>query len=736
MRKDPHPVIGKTLAHYQITEKIGAGGMGEVYRATDTKLGRDVALKILPATAASSPESRQRFEREARTIASLQHPHIVTIHSVEEVEGVAFLTMELVKGKTLAELIPRDGMPLDRLFDIGIPLADAVQAAHEKGVIHRDLKPGNVMIDDAGHLKVLDFGLAKLVPAAGDDEKTVADDEVTAEGRVIGTVAYMSPEQAEGKELDARSDIFSLGVVLYQLVTGHRPFEGDTPISTMSAILRHDPPSVTALKPLPRHLGRIIQRCLQKSPDRRFQTARDVCNELEGLRQRSGVGRGGVGVRRIGSDAGGGRSEAATAPATWLWITAAALIAIPSTWWALSRKNEPAPTTPLHLEVTKLTSAVGVEYVGSWSPDGSFFAYSHSANGPLDIFIQATAGGDPVRLVESDYDDFPPAWSPDNRWIAFMSARGGTEAIYLVPPLGGTIRHLADTGYPIHTTDLIAFGPTPWSPDGSRLVFTRKEGSGAALWVIDVATGEETRLSGGPEANDGGAAWSFNGDSIAFLRITRGLYGIWVVSAQGGEPRQVYEGPGHEYVGLSWAPDDRSVVFVSDREGSGDDLWAVEVDSGDIRRLTSGVSEKEGVCVSRDGRLLMSDFTHQTDVYLQDIESGEVRRLTMHTATNFEAQVSPQGDRLAYMSDRSGNLEILILDLESGREVQLTDHEGVDQSPTWSPDGRTLVFESTRSGERRLWSLSTRRGGPRASSWKGRAPGFRDSARTAGLSVS
>jgi TolB protein len=344
--------------------------------------------------------------------------------------------------------------------------------------------------------------------------------------------------------------------------------------------------------------------------------------------------------------------------------------------------------------------------VGSWSPDGGFFAYSHSANGPLDIFIQATAGGDPVRLVESDCDDYPPAWSPDNRWIAFVSGRSGKNAIYLVSPLGGTVRHLTDIGYPpLYTADLTALGRTPWSPDGSRLVFARKEGSGAALWIIDVATGEETRLTGGPEANDGGAAWSFDGDAIAFIRITRGLFGIWVIPAQGGEPRQVYEGLEDYWVALGWAPDDRSVVFGSSREGSSTDLWAVEVDSGGIRRLTSGVSEKNGACVGRDGRVLMNDFTHQTDVYLQDIESGEVRRLTMHTTSNFEAQISPQGDRLAYMSDRSGNSEIVILDLETGREVQVTDHEDVDRSPSWSPDGRTMVFESTRSGERRLWSI-------------------------------
>ena len=697
-------MIGKTLAHYRIVEKIGAGGMGEVYRATDTRLGRDVALKILPPSASANPESRQRFEREARAIASLQHPHIVTIHSVEEADGVTFLTMELVSGKTLAQLVPPRGMPLERIFEIGIPLAEAVQAAHEKGVIHRDLKPGNVMIDDAGRLKVLDFGLAKLAPAAGDEQDTVADDEATAKGRILGTVAYMSPEQVEGKELDARSDIFSLGVVLYQLATGERPFGGDTPISTMSAILRDDPPSVTTRKPLPRHLGRIIHRCLQKSPNRRFQTARDVANELEGLKREveSGEVEPVSGVSAAMPAAGVGRGRGMP---RWLWGAAALLLAVASVWWALGRRGETAAPAP-QLEITKLTSAVGVEYTGSWSPDGSFVVYSHSANGPLDIFIQATAGGDPVRLVQSEYDDYMPAWSPDNRWIAF--GRTVEDAIFLVPPLGGAIRHLADIGYP----PPLSLGPTPWSPDGQRLVFSRRDGTGSALWIIDVATGQETRLTGGPEVNDGFATWSFDGQSIAFDRAARGKVGIFVIPAQGGEPRQIYEETA-DFPELGWSPDNRSVVFASHRQGSSGDLWAVDVGSRSIRRLTSVVTEIDGACIARDGRILVNDFSHQTDLYLQDLASGEARRLTMNTASNFNAQVSPQGDRVAYTSDRTGNQEIMILDLASGRELQATEDEGVDEIPTWAPDGRTLVFVSSRSGNRRLWSMGSDGRAPR-----------------------
>ena len=232
-------MIGKTLAHYEILEKIGAGGMGEVYRARDTTLDRDVALKVLPADRARDPERHKRFDREAKVVAALKHPNIVTLYSVEEVDDVHFITMELVEGRSLEELIPDKGLSLNRFFELAIPLADAVGSAHGNGVTHRDLKPANIMLDGEGRLKVLDFGLAKLLePEVGSDTATITvEGSATGEGRVLGTVAYMSPEQAEGKTVDHRSDIFSLGVVFYEMATGRRPFQGDSNISTLASIL-------------------------------------------------------------------------------------------------------------------------------------------------------------------------------------------------------------------------------------------------------------------------------------------------------------------------------------------------------------------------------------------------------------------------------------------------------------------------------------------------------------------
>ncbi|MGB5661504.1 MAG: serine/threonine-protein kinase, partial [Thermoanaerobaculia bacterium] len=278
-------MIGETLSHYKILDKLGAGGMGEVYRAEDTTLDREVALKILPPKLAESQERLDRFQREAKTLAALDHPNIVHIYTVEEEDGVRFLTMQLVKGKPLTQLIPKGGMSLERIFEVAIPLADALATAHERGVIHRDLKPANIMVTDEGRVKVLDFGLAKLRQEAEAPFATELPTEpLTQEGRVLGTMPYMSPEQLEGKEIDSRSDVFSLGVVLYEMATGERPFKGDTSASLIMSIGRDTPPAVDVLRQgLPHHLGRVVGLCLVKDPEHRYQSVKDVRNELESL---------------------------------------------------------------------------------------------------------------------------------------------------------------------------------------------------------------------------------------------------------------------------------------------------------------------------------------------------------------------------------------------------------------------------------------------------------------------
>ena len=284
-------MVGSTLAHYKILERIGSGGMGDVYLAADTKLNRKVALKVLPLELAESEERRARFQREAKAIAALDHPNIVQVFSVEEADGIHFITMQLVHGKTLTELLPRNGFSLNKFFDIAIPLADAVAAAHQEGITHRDLKPDNTMVGDDGRIKVLDFGLAKPTSGfvGGDADSAAPTAAKTAEGVIVGTLNYMSPEQAQGKTVDARSDIFSLGVVFYEMLTGQRPFSGETSAEILSSIIKDTPDSTSDLNPtIPRDLAKLVRRCLAKDPERRYQSAKDIRNELEELSQELG----------------------------------------------------------------------------------------------------------------------------------------------------------------------------------------------------------------------------------------------------------------------------------------------------------------------------------------------------------------------------------------------------------------------------------------------------------------
>src|SRR5688572_2945226 len=277
---------GTRIGPYEILAPIGSGGMGEVYRAHDSRLNREVALKILSPALSKDPDRRERFEREARAAAALNHPNIVTIHSVEEIDGIPFLTLELVDGQTLGDIIPADGLPLDRVLTLGIALADGVGAAHQRGITHRDLKPANIMLTSDGRVKVLDFGLAKVKEeeqmAAAAGMPTTA---LTGEGRIVGTVAYMSPEQAEGKPVDQRSDVFSLGIILYEMASGVRPFAGDTQMSILSAIMKDTPKPITEARAgLPRELSKIVDRCLAKDLEDRYQSAKDLRNGLRALK--------------------------------------------------------------------------------------------------------------------------------------------------------------------------------------------------------------------------------------------------------------------------------------------------------------------------------------------------------------------------------------------------------------------------------------------------------------------
>ncbi len=338
-------MIGQTLSRYKITGMLGEGGMGVVYRAEDPELGREVALKLLPAEMADNLKRLERFRREAKAVAAINHPNIVTIHSIESIETTHFLTMELVEGESLDHIIPPGGMPLAKVFEIAVPLADALASAHERGIVHRDLNPANVMITGENRIKVLDFGLAKLVEDPdsenGDPALTAIPTELTAEGMVMGTAPYMSPEQVEGREMDYRTDIFSLGIVLYEMATGKRPFAGDTAAALISSILRDEPPTVTEInESLPRHLARIIQHCLEKDPEARYQSAKDVRNELKSLRREvdSGTVTTGSGAVYISAP----QSKGTRSYGLWAAAGFVAVVILAAGWW-LGRGANKAP---------------------------------------------------------------------------------------------------------------------------------------------------------------------------------------------------------------------------------------------------------------------------------------------------------------------------------------------------------------------------------------------------------
>jgi serine/threonine protein kinase len=452
--------IGQQLGSYEVTALLGKGGMGEVYRARDRKLNRDVAIKVLPESVARDPDSLARFQREVQSIAALNHPNIVTIYSVEEADGVVFFSMELVEGKPLGDVIGTRGVPLARLLQFAIPLADAVSAAHQKSITHRDLKPANVMLSADGRVKVLDFGLAKLMELSAVDvgNSQLPTGSLTGDGRIVGTVAYMSPEQAEGKRTDPRSDVFSLGVMLYEMATGERPFKGDTTVSTMTSILRDTPRPITEINPaLPRDLALIVRRCLAKNPEQRTQSAKDLRNQLEDLQHAVDSGELFSPPTAAGSPRG----------SRWRWTVAVMAIAFVLLGtvgtWVLTRSR--VPDTPMITQVARLTHDPGLSEWPTWSPDGSLLAFASNRNGNFDIYVRRLEGGQEVNVTNNASENFQPAFSPDGNSIAFVSTRasrtrmvktgqrvGNNEArayggdVWVVPTLGGQARRLAPDG--------------------------------------------------------------------------------------------------------------------------------------------------------------------------------------------------------------------------------------------------------------------------------------------------
>jgi Tol biopolymer transport system component len=685
--------VGDRLGPYLLVELLGKGGMGRVYAAEDSKLGRRVALKVLPPEAASE-ERRLRFEREAKSVAALNHPNIVHLYSFEEEDGIFFLTMELVTGVTLSEKIPEGGFPLKKFFQTAIPIADALATAHERGVVHRDLKPGNVMIGDDGRVKVLDFGLAKLES----DGVPPGEISTTQEGHVLGTVSHMSPEQAEGRSVDHRTDIFSLGIILYEMCTGRLPFTGGTPAAVLSSIIKDTPTAVTDINPrLPRDLGRVIKRCLSKDPERRYQTAVDVRTELEELEYELDSRKLFQGT--LSRETSSGR----------LWVIAALSIAAVGgiLWLVLGRRAASVDISTGNF--SQLTTDPGVELFPTLSPDGGFLAYSSRyLDEDWDIYLLRAGGQRAINLTEdSPADDVQPAFSPDGRQIAFRSSRedGG---LFVMGSTGESARRLT------------TFGWNPaWAPDGKKLVFAAEPISRnpfdrptkSALWTVDVASGELTRISEGDAVQP---SWSPGEGRIAYWGLVEGgaQRDLFTIPATGGEPTSVTDDAAVDWSPV-WSPDGKYLYFSSDRGGSMN-LWRIPMDErsgkaqGPPEPVRAPATFVAHVSFSRDGRRLVyaSTLTAQsTEAFEFDPEAGTAgRALPLDRVVSIvNPRISPDGEWILGGRDSQ---EDIVLVRSDGSDLRLvTDDPHRDRVPRWSPDGSRIAFYSNRSGKYEIWSV-------------------------------
>ncbi len=714
---------GDMVGHFRIVEKIGAGGMGEVWKARDTRLDRFVALKVLPAEKAADRERIRRFVQEAKAASVLNHPNIVTIHGIDEAGGLQFISMELVAGKTLYQLIPSSGMRVADTLKYAVQIADALAKAHAAGIIHRDLKPSNVMVTTDGHVKVLDFGIAKLTErAAGVLSKATRTHETpgTAAGVIVGTAAYMSPEQAQGKRIDNRSDIFSFGSLLYEMIAGHRAFDGDSEVSTISAVLKDDPKPLSSITPgVPRDLEKVIARCLQKDPDRRFQHMDDLKVALLDLKEDWESGKP---SEIVAAKPKIGRKALVAG------LIAVILIAAAGSWLHFVR---PPVTNPgLPPKTVPLTSYVGDECCPSFSPDGSevAFVWTGPKRDSQHIYVKFVDMETAVRLTNNAAPDGSPAWSPDGRYIAFLRDLGDKLGVFLVPAIGGPERKLTEInswleaaaeGWPVGES----FATIAWHPDGKWLAFLDQD----SIWMFSVDTGEKRRLTFPPAGkSDFHPAFSPDGKSLAFSRaLATYVSEIYLLALSDdltpkAEPKQLTFG--HRYSRWPvWTANGIEIIFsfwvFGESEQS--ELLRLPVTEGGPPHPLLGTSvQGRHPAISRRGdRLAYTRFVEDENIWRIEVPGPNKKALgpvnfISSTYQDAAPVYSPDGKKIVFVSDRSGHDEMWICDSDGSNVVQLTSM-GYAGSPHWSPDGQRIVFDSNVGGKFKVYTIDAAGGSPR-----------------------
>ncbi len=732
---------GTRLGPYEILGALGAGGMGEVYRARDPRLNRDVAIKVLPDVGAGDPDRRERFAREARAVAALNHPNIVTIHSVEEADGRIFLTMEIVEGRSLADALAAGALPLDVLLRVAIAVADAIAAAHQKGITHRDLKPANVMLgagDQAGRVKVLDFGLAKLAESPVDVSglTTVAASPITGEGRILGTVAYMSPEQAEGKPVDARSDLFSLGVMLFEMATGQRPFNGETSMSVISSILKDTPKPLSDLNAaLPRDLGRIVRRALAKDPERRYQTAKDLRNDLEELKASLDSGEldapaasaappasapAPAGLAASAASAASATSAPVSAPPAsaasstsrqsttrrpWRVAAAAAVIAVVmiSVGVYVWRSADAGPAPFENVEVRRLTTT-GTAELAAISPDGRYIVHVHDEGGQRSLWMRQIATGSNVQIAPPSEDSYVGlAFSPDANFVFFSRARPGTPAaLYQMPLLGGPARRIHDR------VSQIAI-----SPDGSRIAYSRREPGAASAFLMTVKVdGTDPRELARVDAPDyfNAPSWSPDGSLVATaIQSFQGTYhgSVFVVPASGGSPTQVGTRVWYAVREVAWVSPSSLAIIAADQTEfpDGYQVWSVSYPAGDVRKITSGLNNHSGLSATADGSSLVTVLRDPTSTLwvssAGDLSGGRQITTGQSRRDRFPAW-TPDG-RLVHTAFGNGR-EVWLREADGSGARPLVGDKGLATHVSVCGENR-VVFTSDRGGAPHVWQV-------------------------------